>query len=268
MLLLSLDKPLWVRVLAWSFLAHCVLVLGVVVYYALRQPAATSSRSALEDRLQAERLLDEAWDLMGGEIGTNSLDHFADERSLELARRKIRDALLLVPGMAAALGKMGTYLRAIGRYEESEALLRRSVAEDPSDWAAHNNLGITLAKQGKLTEAQQAFEEALRRRPRESAAEANLANVHLSEGRVDDAVRLYTQAQEHGKSHVPAMAIGVALGRAGRQRDAIAWLERAVAQRPSDPQPHFNLAVAWKKTGDLKWALEHYLRAADFKARR
>lgn len=58
------------------------------------------------------------------------------------------------------LTSMGSANLGLGRLGQSEALLRRAVAEEPEWPEAWNNLGVLLMEQGKTSEALQIFRQA------------------------------------------------------------------------------------------------------------
>lgn len=216
---------MWVRLFAWLFLAQVVLFLGLTFYYARKEQAnkgQEATLSATAKRVEVQRLLDQAWDLMGGKQGTDVIKAPASSEALELARRKIRDALALEPRNANALGKMATYLHAVGRLEEAETLSRESANLSPYDWAAHNNLGIILGSRGKHAEALAAFNEAARLNPAAASPRRNLVNVLIA---------------------------------VGDFRAAEKSLEEAIARDPSEWEGGAPLATAFYKSGDLERAL-------------
>ena len=85
--------------------------------------------------VEVDRLLDEAWDLMGGREGTTSLDDARSTPAAErvLAGRRIDNALTLVPDNARAHRTRGVYLHRSGRPQEAVQALRTASELDPSD---------------------------------------------------------------------------------------------------------------------------------------
>src|SRR5687767_14435846 len=90
---------------------------------ALSLEASESSRKA-----EVQRLLSEAWDQMGGRIGTTVITDFVDDPGrLELARRAIDEALIKAPEDAVAHRLKGVYLEAIGSPALAIASYRRAI---------------------------------------------------------------------------------------------------------------------------------------------
>lgn len=89
-----------------------------------------------------------------------------------------------------------------------------------------------------------------------AASEANfllgLCEYHL--GHFDKAAEAFKATAERVPLTEVLNNIGAAESRRGRQRDAADYFQKAVAADPSDPDYHFNLAVALYRKGDLTGA--------------
>jgi tetratricopeptide (TPR) repeat protein len=82
--------------------------------------------------IEVSRLLNEAWDLMGGGPGTTLLYQFNSEPSaLELAKRKISEALVLDPQNALAHRLEGVSAESFGNFNDALAAYDRSLQLDP-----------------------------------------------------------------------------------------------------------------------------------------
>jgi predicted O-linked N-acetylglucosamine transferase (SPINDLY family) len=102
------------------------------------------------------------------------------------------------PGDAETLSNQGFLLRTLGRTQEAEAPLRRSLELNPNDANAHKNLGMVLFDLGRMTEAEASSRAALALDP-DNAAAWNTVGVALQgQNRVVEAIEAYRRvlAQE------------------------------------------------------------------------
>jgi len=79
-------------------------------------------------------------------------------------------------------------------YESMEIHCRRTLAENPNAWIAHNNLGGVLSAEGKLDEAATEFQAALRLKPADASAHSNLGVIDARQGHYDNAIAQYHAA--------------------------------------------------------------------------
>jgi tetratricopeptide (TPR) repeat protein len=191
------------------------------------------------------------------------------ERRPDVAAEHYRDALKVNPGFGASRANLGRLLFAAGRYDEAREQFLRLVEVDPGQLTGHTGLAETLLQLGRDDEsdalidaAQKQFGEApeilllqARRSLRHgAAAEAEAILLPLSRSKDDigraawswlAATKLakadYTGAFEAAEkafaldrddpvaTYVVAMAL-----RAGKDRRALAWLERAHLLAPQN----------------------------------
>jgi tetratricopeptide (TPR) repeat protein len=112
----------------------------------------------------------------------------------------------------------------------AEPLLRKAIAEDSRDYAAHFNLALALSLQHKDAEAISELGRTLELKPGLYEADLNL---------------------------------GILLLRNNRAADALPVLKEAVATKPAEPRPHLYLAQAFLDTGDPVQAEQHFNSAAE-----
>jgi len=98
-----------------------------------------------------------------------------DQRSYEEAKRCLRRALALDPGLAEAEVALGHVLFLQGAYSQAVDRFRRALAIKPGLAQAHYRLGNALAEQGQITEAKECYRHAIVLKPDYSVAYGNLA---------------------------------------------------------------------------------------------
>lgn len=124
-------------------------------------------------------------------------------------------------------------LRTQGRWDEAQAVLDRLVEAFPQRPEPYNKLGVLYAERQRLDEAEGCFREALARDRHYVPALTNLGNLLLERGR-------------------PA--------------EALAYYAEALQIDPDYPPLHRNLAVAYRRLGDLGTSVQHLRRAEQLAA--
>lgn len=151
-----------------------------------------------------------------------------NEEALEFFQRYHQ----LVPGDYLGLAHIGSCLSALGRYEEAESYLRRSLvgSDDP---LTHYNLGLLLSVTGRVDEAVIEYEKALARDEMNSDARSNLAAVLVRQGKLDRASAELGRVIERDPDNAMARAnLGLVLLQQGRAGQARVQLEEALRLNP------------------------------------
>lgn len=133
-----------------AILGLAALVVSVLSYNqsseSLKLSRASEERAKqaqiASQRIEVNQLLSDAWDLLGGEVGSTVIQNpTRDEGKLELARRLIQDrAMVLEPKNSTAHRYYGVYLYAKGDLRGAMQAFQRAVGLNPSDKAALFNL--------------------------------------------------------------------------------------------------------------------------------
>jgi tetratricopeptide (TPR) repeat protein len=132
-----------------------------------------------------------------------------------------------------------------------------------------NEEGVKLAEKGELEAALAKFAEALERTPDDPTIKANSANVHAAIGKklLDD--RKFPEAAK--EFHTSAVLVpteleyphaeGIALARAGEDRDAVAIFERVVKEKPDRVATLVALGQSLYRLGRNKDAIARWEQA-------
>ena len=173
------------------------------------------------------------------------------------------------PKCAMAYGVLGDVLHLLEKDDEAVEAYRGAVAIDPKYDEAFHGLGIALANLRKYAEAIAAMEQSLALEPASADALADLAFLlaMCPETRLRDATRALELAQravEREPGRTRSRALGAALYRAGRWKDARAALQLA---GENDAQSVLLAAMADWQLGDHAAACAAYTRVADAMAR-
>ena len=141
------------------------------------------------------------------------------------AAAAFRAAIALRPQETTARFFLATALETAGDYDSALAEYRALVAVDPKSAEGHLGLGVLLVKLGG-----EKTKEGI-----ESLARAIALNGDLYEARIN---------------------LGRALVREGRPGEAVEHLRRAVELAPKNPEPHYQLALAYRRLGKAREAAE------------
>lgn len=146
--------------------------------------------TSLTRRLEADTLLNEAWDLLGGQEGSHEVDPdelIKSPYELEKVRRKIDRAKELVPEYAKVYWTESSLAYAKGQVEQSIQLARQAVQLDPTSSIPHNKIGMVLVSQARFIEAVDEFKQATLLDRSDPAPYSNLCFVYWKLGKLNEA---------------------------------------------------------------------------------
>jgi tetratricopeptide (TPR) repeat protein len=206
--------------------------------------------------------------------------HFETTDDIDGAIAAFKRAAQLDPRAADIVAELaGLYMRQ-SRLDEAIAAGEQALKIAPSNREAHRVLGIvfaTLVESGRrqngrsqpqnvgsqaenLAKAVQHLEQAIDRQgDSDPNIRATLSRLYLASGSFDKAIPLLVDLvnQEPGWSDGPTL-LAQAYAGAGRDAEAIAWLERAAAD---DPELYTTLAGFYERQRNWKEAASAYARA-------
>ncbi|MCD6327375.1 tetratricopeptide repeat protein [bacterium] len=154
--------------------------------------------------------------------------------------------------------------RAVALGEKKLALDEyRNIAElRPNDHLVRFNIGVLLQGQGRLEEAAKAFGSAERIEPNFPSALKSLVNIYLELGDYDNAVETAGRLRDLSPANPEANRnLGVVFELAGRQQEALAAFEVAVARDPTYALVHADIGFLREKMGDMSEASNSLRRA-------
>ena len=169
-----------------------------------------------------------------------------NENRLDVAERLLKPHLKEDPFDAAAIRMLAELAARIGRWRDSENLLRRAVEIAPGFTAARANLALVLGRTGRPAEALELLDEIFAADPEDHAL-ANLKAATLGKlGDFDEAIALYERILRETPDQPRIwMSYGHMLKTIGRQAEAIAAYRKALAITPG-------LGEAWWSLANLK----------------
>lgn len=163
---------------------------------------------------------------------------------------------------AFALSREATSLRDAGRLDEAIARYREVLVLSPGHARTLFRLGNTLRMKGDVVGAEQSFRSALAADPSSDGAAVNLADLLDHEGRLDEAIATLDAAMKRDSTQpeVPNN-LAVYLTRRYRHREAEAAYRRLVALRPDDSGAMSALASSVQEQGRIEESIEIFYDA-------
>jgi tetratricopeptide (TPR) repeat protein len=159
-----------------------------------------------------------------------------------------------------------------GKWTDAMAEYNRILQQYPKLRGIHYRIGrIILSMPSTPTTAQDAqaqFEEELKIDPSNAAAEFMLGDLARQLQQWPEAIRHFTRASQLDVGFLEAdLGLGMALNAAGRYADAVAPLEKYVKGVPDDAAGHYQLAMAYARTGRREDAERELARQRELDAR-
>jgi tetratricopeptide (TPR) repeat protein len=141
-----------------------------------------------------------------------------------------------------------------GRWAEAAAEYQKILDQSGNVPGIHFRLGRVALSKGESAanteEAKKEFEQELKIDPSNAAAEFSLGEIARRAGQWDEAVAHFSTAAHIDPGFAEAyLALGMSLASAQKFAEAIAPLEKYVKIVPDDPAGHYQLAIAYDRTG-------------------
>lgn len=130
---------------------------------------------------------------------------------------------------------------------------------NPADASAHYNLGLLYQQRGELDHATQAFRRAAEIDPQETDAHYQMGRIAREQGQLNEAIghfeRVVQQAPNHSQYEI-WRETGLVYYDAKQYEDALAMLDKFLAQRPSDAEARYWRGMTLNQLGREAEALE------------
>jgi predicted Zn-dependent protease len=172
----------------------------------------------------------------------------------ELASRASQELAATAPSSYQALELEAEAMESQSRWEDAAAEYKKILEQNPNVPGIHFRLGrVALSKDGSPANTQEAkreFEEELKIDPSNASAEFSLGEIARRASQWDEAISRFTNACKLDSGFSEAfLALGMSLNSAERYSEAVAPLERYMKMLPADPAGHYQLSIAYARTG-------------------
>lgn len=145
---------------------------------------------------------------------------------------------------------LGAESLAAGEPQRALAELRRAIAIDETFGWAWTNLGVVYRQLGRPDEAEEAYLEAYRLDPSDVTPLSNLASLYASQGKDRKAARFERRVEKHRRRNpFYHYRLSLQASAAGRTKEAITHMRRAVRRGPEDPTLRARLAELYHADG-------------------
>jgi tetratricopeptide (TPR) repeat protein len=172
----------------------------------------------------------------------------------ELASRASQKLAAVAPASYQAHELEAEAFESQGRWDEAASEYSKILKQNPNLPGIHYRLGrVALSKSeapASAEEARKEFEQELKVDSSNAAAEFWLGEIARRLGRWDEALPHFTKASKLDAGFAEAfLALGMTFNSAERFSEAVGPLERYVKVLPRDPAGHYQLSIAYARTG-------------------
>jgi tetratricopeptide (TPR) repeat protein len=173
----------------------------------------------------------------------------------QLANRAAQELVQRFPN-SSQVGRLNAEaLEASRRWDEAIAAYRKILQQEPKLPDIHFRIARILLDNSptgeRTAEARKELEQELEINPRNAAAVFILGEIDRRAGQWDSAIQHFTRAKELDSGFFEAyLALGMSYAAAGQHAEAIPPLEHYTKNVPADPAGHYQLAMAYSRTGN------------------
>jgi tetratricopeptide (TPR) repeat protein len=176
-----------------------------------------------------------------------------------LANQAAQELLTTAPNSHQVARLNAEALESQKRWDEAEAAYRKILIQHPKLPDIHFRIARILLDKSATTEttekARAELLQELQVNPDSASAEFVLGEIARRSGHWDGAIQHFTRASRLDVGFAEAyLALGMSLSAAGQHTEATAPLERYVAIVPENPAGHYQLAMAYSRTGNKEAA--------------
>ena len=170
----------------------------------------------------------------------------------EGALKSVEQAAILAPDNFDAQFALGRARYGAGDPTGAANAFRRAVALKADDPKARFFLATALEGGGEMESALTAYRELLTIRPESADGHLGLGALLIKLGgeRTDEGIsELLRAIKLNGDLYEARITLGRALLRKGLAQESVEHLQRAAALAPKNPEPHYQLALAYRRLG-------------------
>jgi tetratricopeptide (TPR) repeat protein len=173
---------------------------------------------------------------------------------LEIAVRASQEIAAVAPNSYQFHELQAETLESQNKWEDAAVIYRKILEDNPKLRGIHFRLGRAALSQPEsptsAVDARKEFEEELAIDPANAAAEFWIGEIARRDGQWEDAIPHFSSATKLDSGFEEAfLALGMSLNSAGRFPEAIVPLERYIKMVADDPAGHYQLSIAYARTG-------------------
>jgi tetratricopeptide (TPR) repeat protein len=177
----------------------------------------------------------------------------------QMAMITSRELAAKAPNSSQAIRLEAEAFESQGKWDEAAGLYKEILERNPGLPGIHYRLGqVLLSKAGETGPVDQAraeFEKELQIDPHNAAAEFVLGQIAQHAGQWEQAVGNFSRATKLDVGFAEAyLGLGMSLASLSKFAEAVTPLEKYVKMVPADPAGHYQLAMAYRRTGNAEGA--------------
>ena len=182
----------------------------------------------------------------------------ARQRKFDQAIRTLNKGIARIPDSEILLVRLGHTHLVTGRSREAFETMNKVLGLNPRNVDALTVCAGILDTEGRKEEARTYYDRALAVEPESRYLRMSYAGNLASGGRLREAIEVYKKLiDDFPEEQAFYQYAGIAHSYLGEYDQAISYLERALAIRPT-PVGYFNLAVAYEKSGNIREAVKYF----------
>ena len=166
-----------------------------------------------------------------------------------LAEREWKETLRLNSEFFRPVNALGALYAKEKRYGDAETYLMRAIGLDPNQADPHLNLGAVYAETGKMELAEQEFRRAISIAPLNFAAHNVLGKLYFDKGRLQEAEQQFHQSLQAEPNIAAYDHLGYIYAKWGDQKRAEVAFRSALAMNGADGHAHYHLGLILAATG-------------------
>jgi predicted Zn-dependent protease len=245
---------------------------GALVHLTDKQLRYAAAMARARCGMSLHRMTDavEALALLNREFPDNpQVLYFTTHSFSEMSDLAAQKLVMTQPDSAQAMELQAEVMVSRGKVQDAIQMYHQILRKHPDAPGIHYRLGRLLLDGSKTDaakeEARKEFEEELKIVPDSAATEFMLGDLAWEAQNLPEAIKHFSLATKDDVGFAESfLGLGVALNAAGKYAQAIAPLETYVKSVPDDPAGHYQLAIAYARTGrkqdaDKQMALQREL---------
>lgn len=237
-----------VKGLDWKLLLTCFALL--VSLFSLREnKKGKEEQKKLRQHqaiMQIDAKLNDAWDLMGGDVASETIVLFNSNRELNLAKRLIAECEKLDANYAPVFRHWSLYYKGRNLLEKSLKMAQKAVQLDPENALTYNTLGAALYELSRYDEAEKVFRKAVDLDPEDAVAYTNLGMALIEMNQTDEAETAFRKSLELDNEDASVhIRLGMALSILQRFEEAVKAFRKSIKLNPEDSNAHELLGTSF-----------------------
>ena len=182
----------------------------------------------------------------------------ARQKKFDQALRTLNNGIARIPDSEILLVRLGHTYLVTGMLREAFETMNKVLDLNPRNVDALTVCAGILDTEGRKEEARGYYDRALAVEPESRYLRMSYAGNLASSGRLREAIEVYKKLiDDFPEEQGFYQYVGIAYSYLGEFDQAISFLERALAIRPT-PTGYFNLAVAYEKSGNIREAVKNF----------